>query len=339
MGTFRLNLHQLARVLIWDMIGAALVLLTGVLCISGIHSLNLQDIDAVNAAYPGPMSYHHEQDRIINGTEAKAGEINSIVSLRSFYGREQGEEPQHKCGGVLLTKSIVLTAAHCCINKTSEYPDQSLKKPHKIREAWGGGLNVKNLAQKKKILKMVVHPKTDGGQIYDLCMLKVQKFKLNKRSKEKRLVKAKIENREVENGEELIVAGWGLTEPLKEGEEMVFKEHLQHLKVKKMSEKTCKKKSRLPKEEGGWSLRQFLYKGTLCTEQEKNTDSCLGDSGGPLYLADTKRRGKDKPKWNFLVGIVSWGQPACGKHEHMPAYSVEVYKFKKWIKNTFKKLK
>merc|ERR1711990_272996 len=95
------------------------------------------------------------------------------------------------CGGIILTKTIVLTAAHCCINKTDTYPDQSLTKPHKIHEAWAGGLHVEELDQKKKILKMAVHPKANGFNQFDICMLKVEKFKLNKGNKKIRLEKKK----------------------------------------------------------------------------------------------------------------------------------------------------
>ena len=46
------------------------------LCLSGINSKNLQDVDADNA-YPGPKGHHDEQDRIVGGD---AEEVRTITS-------------------------------------------------------------------------------------------------------------------------------------------------------------------------------------------------------------------------------------------------------------------
>merc|ERR1712029_542722 len=321
-----------ARVLIWDMSGAKLVLLTAMLCISGLHGLNLQDVDA-DGAYPGTISYHDAQNRIVRGKEAKAGQINSIVSLRyascgEKLCKELGKEPSHGCGGVLISKSLVLTAAHCCIDNKDE---KGLKKPRKILEAWGGGLHVNELVQKKKILKMVFHRKADvppyEPPTYDLCMLKVEKFQLDDGSKEENLVEAKLNDKKVKEDTKLVVAGWGKN---KEGQNP---KKLQILKKKAMSTGNCKNKIR---EMIG--LDHYWYKGTLCTQQKKGTYSCHGDSGGPLYLDKEKKGGKDQPKWNVLAGIVSWGFPDCTHDKRYPAMYVDVYKFRRWIKKTKRRL-
>ena len=105
--------------------------------------------------------------------------IYSIVSLRSKRcGKKcpihNGKRiPFHACGGVLLTRSVVLTAAHCCIDEKTAKRDRKRRKSTKIHEAWAGGVMVHDLLQKRKIKRMVVHPKADGAQQYDLCMLKV----------------------------------------------------------------------------------------------------------------------------------------------------------------------
>jgi len=274
-----------------------------------------------------------DQARILNGVPAKEGQVGSIVSLRTPYCGDQCEEPPHACGGVILSKTIVLTAAHCCINKTDTYPDQSLTKPHKIHEAWAGGLHVDKLDQKRKILKMVVHPKANGFNQYDICMLKVEKFKLKKGNKEKRLIKAQINDKEdIKEGADFVVAGWGAN---REGQKTAYKKDLQVLKIKKMDLKTCKKKmGRIPVTEGG-KLLQYYYNGILCTKQKNGTDSCQGDSGGPLYSYE-KMKGEG-PRWNLLMGIVSWG-PGCGRDARFPAMYVDVQKFKSWIEKAYEEL-
>jgi len=272
-------------------------------------------------------------NNIVGGAPADPGMIHSIVSIRTPL-CPHCKEPPHVCGGTLLSKRIVLTAAHCCINGTADYPKQSKTKPKKIHQVWAGGVHVNKLIQKKKILKMAVHPKADGINQYDLCMLKVQKFNLKDKRKKKRVSYAELNDDEVENGRNLVVAGWGANYY---GQNSDFEENLQYLKVKKMKDKKCKRKLKNIKiGEEGERLRQYWYKGTLCTKQKPNTDSCQGDSGGPLFAVKGKGE-KLLGKEETLVGVVSWG-PGCAR-KGLPAMYVDVHYFKDWIQKTFRKLK
>ena len=58
-------------------------------------------------------------------------------------------------------------------------------------------------------------------------------------------------------------------------------------------------------------------------------DSCFGDSGGPLIVAD-----KDNAKGYTQVGIVSWG-PQCG-NPLFPGVYTRVSSFSDWIEKNVK---
>jgi len=281
-------------------------------------------------------------EQIVGGEEADYGQIYSIVSLRSKRcGKKcpihNGKRiPFHACGGVLLTRSVVLTAAHCCIDEKTAKRDRKRRKSTKIHEAWAGGVMVHDLLQKRKIKRMVVHPKADGAQQYDLCMVKTGKFNIDKRKKTK-LNTAKINSKDIKVNSTLVVAGWGANY---QGQKTAYDEELFYIKIKKMSYKECKNRLARLKHSDGYTYDSLLHKGVLCTRQGKLRDACQGDSGGPLYhiTPDKKQKGKENlGPWNLLVGIVSWGA-GCAKPGR-PAMYVDVHYFNDWIKSAFKKLK
>lgn len=259
---------------------------------------------------------------VVNGKDAKPGMISSIISLRN-------ENKVHSCGGTLLSKDVVLTAAHCCI-----YKEKSMRKKKKVYWAYAGGLHVKKLKQKRKVVKFKAHPLADGGTKHDICMLKVKpKFKFDKRKKYK-VEKATLNSRKVKPGTDMIVAGWGAN---KENVNPWI-EDLQYLKIESISAKECSnrlKRLRMDVDGDGELIyvKTLLNKRNICTKQDFGTDSCQGDSGGPLYLKDKKKRGP----WKILAGIVSWGVGCARKG--IPSIYVDVVQYKKWIGKTFKRLK
>lgn len=56
------------------------------------------------------------------------------------------------------------------------------------------------------------------------------------------------------------------------------------------------------------------------------TDSCGGDSGGPLQRVENSEHG---PRY-FLIGVVSFGNSDCGLAE-FPAIYTRVGAYMKWI--------
>lgn len=245
------------------------------------------------ATHPNPElpSMERETIRIVGGVPAAAGEFPFMVSLQ--------RGTSHFCGGSLIHKNWVLTAAHC-VRGTSA---SSLKL--RIGMLKQGNLSgVESLAVKK----IVVHPQYNSSRSeYDFALLQLngdsnfQPVTLNSKD---------LDIPDEENQAPLSTTlGWGRT-----SEGGSLSSTLMKVEVPLVSSKRCE--SAYPGQFG---------KTMVCAGLEKGgKDSCQGDSGGPLVVSTELGE-------KVLVGVVSWGE-GCARPKKYGVYA-EVNSALSWIEN------
>jgi trypsin len=230
---------------------------------------------------------------IVGGEEARPGEFPFIVSIQSRYG-------SHFCGGSLIDKRWVLTAAHC-VSAGDESRIKVVAGLHERRKPQG--------AQVLQVQRVIQHPGYGKGSVAydnDYALIELAQdaafdpIPLN----EAEIV---ISNDESE-APASVTAGWGTTS---EGGNLA--EVLQKVTVPLVSRENCEK---------GYPDR--LSDQMICAGLDSGgKDSCQGDSGGPLFVRDDH----DRP---LLAGVVSWGV-GCARPTKFGVYS-KVSQAVSWIR-------
>lgn len=207
---------------------------------------------------PSPVPFFSNGEKIVGGSEASRGEFPFIVSLQASG---------HFCGGSLIKKNWVLTAAHCV---EGGYLKSILIGLHNQRETEG--------AESFTPAEVIVHPKWDtNNMLYDFALVKL--------SGDSAYPPVALNRREVSGPAGFAVAGWGTTsEGAWSGSNLLMK-----VNVPFVDAKTC---------DGAYPGK--IDGSMICAGYpEGGKDSCQGDSGGPLVMGSGSGRS--------LVGVVSWG--------------------------------
>jgi secreted trypsin-like serine protease len=191
----------------------------------------------------------------------------------------------HFCGGSLVAERFVVTAAHCLADVTD--PSLQVQVLARARKLDGSGERV-------DIKRVYIHPGywTGIGADYDVAVLELAKPVTGINFA--RIAKVPPSR----PGERLRVTGWGaLGENYKSG----YPVNLQQVDVPFVPTEygLCGDVSPV-------TPRMFCAGGT-------GTDSCYGDSGGPLTID----RGAG---YTELVGVVSWGK-VCGGENSPGVYA------------------
>ncbi|XP_044019640.1 chymotrypsin-1-like [Aphidius gifuensis] len=239
--------------------------------------------------------YGKPPSQIVGGKISSYNEFPHQVSIR--VGKN------HLCGGAILDKKHIITAAHCFVET-----DGRLENPEGITILAGvNNREDSSNGQEIKIESYSFHEEftyTDGNK-NDIAIVKLaQPLVFNSAVKPVNLPKADTPLDTVAT-----VSGWGAIYHMG-GKPSALPNGLNKVDVAIVSSDSCTK-----------SLKRQIQPGQICAFIGVGRGTCVGDSGGPMIVGDE------------IIGIVSWGHPcAIGQ----PDVYTRVFHYLPWINRNFK---
>ncbi|EFC48667.1 chymotrypsin [Naegleria gruberi] len=229
--------------------------------------------------------------KIANGSKAATNEFPFMVSLQ--YQASSSSVPYHFCGGSIINKRYIMTAAHCM------FDDTNVKlTPSTIVVLAGVNYNTISTSSLSgnyaKGSSITVHTSFSSKTLAnDIAIIYLDRD-LTIDGTTTRL--AYIESGSVPiptASSKILVAGWGYTDSTE-----VASENLLKVNIPIVSDTIC----------NSYPLSLDMAKPRqICAGDGAGHDSCSGDSGGPLF-----RVVNSNTKDFAVVGLVSYGPDGCG---------------------------
>ncbi|XP_040192177.1 coagulation factor X [Rana temporaria] len=253
--------------------------------------------EVVSTAFPDYDLDFDKSGRIVGGRDCKLGECPWQALLIS-------EENEPFCGGTILSRQFILTAAHC-MNQTKYF---------KVVVGEVNTLKNDGTESTHKVEKIIVHPKfVRATYDFDIAVVKLKEaINYTDNIIPACLPDPDFADEVLMTERQAMVSGFGRL-----FERGVQATKLQMLNVPYVDRQTCKESSKFK-----------ITDNMFCAGYDKEVkDACQGDSGGPHVTPykDTY----------FVTGIVSWGE-GCAQQGKYGVYT-KVSKLNKWLKGVFKR--
>ncbi|CAG7722094.1 unnamed protein product [Allacma fusca] len=246
--------------------------------------------------------------RIINGQPVQPGEFPWIVSLKYKW-------DEHFCGGVIINRRYVLTAAHCFNQEAAG----SVKREYLEAVVGATNFETENPALTFGFERVSIHPGYQSrDSSNDLALVRLDAEIPWSDTIRPACFADKYFRPEGSVG---VVAGWGETE---EGSQMTPSE-MNKAKVPIIKNSQCDEW--FSRANIKWSPKDTQMCAGYC---EGGPDSCKGDSGGPLMVQLENTESKNSVH-SVVVGVVAAGK-GCGRRR-LPGVYTRISHFVQWIHN------
>ncbi|XP_066995227.2 melanization protease 1 isoform X1 [Anabrus simplex] len=256
-------------------------------------------------------------NRILGGNEADLGEFPWLAAL--IYRSPKGQLG-FLCGGSLINKRYVLTAAHCLLPGSSgntligvRLGEHNTATPIDCNSDGECSDHPVDLG----IEEVLPHPEYDSrrsSQFNDIGLIRLNSDVPYTDYIKPICLPLEEPLKKSFKGEILFAAGWGRTESDSQSA-VLLKVSLPGVPVE-----ACRKVY--------GSMDQPIGTSQICAGGEQGRDSCRGDSGGPLMTADSSGS-------LVVSGVASYGNNVCGK-KGWPGVYTRVSYFTNWVLESLK---
>lgn len=263
-------------------------------------------------------------NRINAGREAELNEFPWIVLLVNE--KVRGRNALY-CGGSLINERYVLTAAHC-FHEPEMYNRVFVRLgEHDVRTERDCRKDSKNRTICNpshidiQIESKIIHEGFEPINFHhDIALIRLaEPVNFTNNIKPICLLDIEYEPEEFINTTMFEVAGWG-----KEGNEGNFSDVKLKTWILGYHNNDCHRKYNTTKPPKTITINQFCAGGTTTDR----ADACQGDSGGPVIA----QHGEGVYKYQYMVGLVSYGLQKCGT-KGWPTVYTRVSRYLPWIRD------